>query len=105
MEADGTNGQITFNGTSVRITRNGFAGSTSHLEPWSVPLGAVTDVVLHEPGGLIPGFISFVTLGHLTPTGYVSAAKDQQTVLYKRKNAVEIEALRDAVLARIAARH
>ena len=101
VEANGNNGQVEFNGTSVRISRHGFAASASHLEPWSMPLTAVTDVLLHEPTGLIPGFISFVTLAHAAPTGYVSAATDEQTVLFKRKNAEEIHALRGAVLAAI----
>ena len=101
VEASGSNGQVEFNGSSVHITRHGFAGGASHLEPWSMPVTAMTDVLLHEPSGLIPGFISFVTRSHVAPTGYVSAANDEQTVLFKRKQANEIEAVRTAVLAAI----
>ena len=101
MEASGSNGQVQFNGKSVHITRDGFAGGASHLEPWSMPVTAMTDVLLHEPKGLIPGFISFVTRSHAAPSGYVSAATDEQTLLFKHKQAEEIEAVRTAVLAAI----
>ena len=104
MEASGNNGQVDFNGKTVRITRHGFAASASHLEPWSMPVTAVTDVLLHEPSGLIPGFISFVTRSHVAPTGYVSAAKDEQTVLFKHKTAEQIHALRAAVMTAIGSR-
>lgn len=102
MNAEGTNGQIEFDGSTVRIARGGFAGSTSHLEPWSIPVTGVTDVVLHEPHGIVPGFICFVTASHLAPSGYVGAATDRQSVVFKKKQREEIGQLRDAVLA---ARH
>lgn len=98
MNAEGTNGQIEFTGSVIRIARGGFAGSTSHLEPWSVPVTAVTDVVLHEPHGIVPGFICFVTASHTAPSGYIGAATDQQSVVFKKKHHDEIVQLRDAVL-------
>ncbi len=98
MDVQGNNGQISFDGRSVHVTRGGLGGSASHLEPWSMPITALTDVVLREPRGLIPGSISFVTRSNVTPTGYISAAKDAQSVVFKRKHREAMVALQAAVL-------
>ena len=101
IDAQGSNGQLHFDGTTVRITRDGFAGSSSHLQPWSLPVSGITEVQWHEAGTIAPGHISFVTAGHAAPTGYVGSTKDEQTVLFKSKHAAEFEAIRDAVQAKI----
>lgn len=101
MDAQGSNGQVHFDGSTVRISRDGFAGSSSQLQPWSFPVSGITEVLWHEAGKVAPGHISFVTAGHAAPTGYVSSTKDEQTVLFKGKHAAEFEAIRDAVQAKI----
>jgi hypothetical protein len=101
MDAQGTNGQLHFDGSTVKITRDGFGGSSSHLDPWSFPITGITEVVWHEPGKIAPGHISFVTAGHAEPGGYISTTKDEQSVMFKHKHAPEFEAIRDAVQAKL----
>lgn len=101
---EGSNGQVEFNGRTVRLTRGGFAGGASHLPAETIPIGAVTDVTVHAPHGLVPGFIHFHSLGDPAPTNYFGATGNSRTLVFKRGSADDIEALRAAVRAVIDAR-
>ena len=101
---EGSNGQVDYNGHTVHLTRDGFAGGASHLEPEAIPITAITEVTVHPPHSLIPGFIHFHTAGHLAPTNYVAAAKDPRTLLFKKHAADQVEQLRADVQSAIDAR-
>jgi hypothetical protein len=95
----GSNGQLDFDGHTVHIGRDGFAGSASHLPPTTIPVTAITAVTVNAPHSLVPGFIHFHTIGHIAPTNYVAAAKDEHTLLFKKRSANDVEQVRGLVEA------
>ena len=99
---DGSNGQVEFNGHTVRIGRDGFAGGASHLAPEAIPIGAITAVTVHAPRDRARLHPLSQHRQH-RPTNYMAAAKDGRTLLFK-KSADQIEQLRTAVQAAIDAR-
>ena len=84
-QIQGSNGQVEFDGRTVRIGRDGFAGGASNLAPEAIPVTAITAVTVHAPHSVVPGFIHFQTIGHAVPTNYVAAAKDARTLLLRRR--------------------
>lgn len=108
VTANGRNGQVTFDGKTVTIAREGAAARASHGRgEKSIPVRQITAVQFKPNALTTVGFIQFtipgdesrrVSKGRRT----MDAAKDENAVLFSRKAEPEFVALRDAVRAAIA---
>ena len=102
-EAKGINGTVTFDGAKVAITRTGMlARMTFGKGEKHIPLTSITAVQLKPAGALTNGFIQFTLpggaeknamKGHRTS----SAAEDENSVMFDKKQQPAFEALRDEV--------
>ena len=64
ITAVGVNGQVSFDGQWVTITRNGFlARTTVGKGVKKIPIGAISAVQWKPPGPLVNGFIQFTVPG------------------------------------------
>lgn len=108
IKASGRNGQITFDGKMVTITREGFAARATHGRgEKSIPLRQITAVQLKPNGFATVGFIQFTVPGEQssrTSKGgrTMDASKDENAVLFAKKAEPEFLALKSAVQQAIA---
>lgn len=109
--AEGHNGQVVFDGQFVTITRKGFlARATVGKGEKRIPLASVAAVQWKPAGAMVNGFIAFTVPGGnegRSKFGSQSfdAAKDENAVMFTKKQQVAFEGLRQDVEAGIAARH
>lgn len=111
ITAKGHNGQVTFDGNFITISRKGgLARMTVGKGEKRIPITSVTAVQWKPPGGLVNGFIQFTVagsnesrsrMGHQT----MDAVKDENSVIVLKKQAAEFEALRSAIEDAIVERH
>jgi hypothetical protein len=100
--AVGVNGQITFDGAIVAITRKGaVARMTIGKGEKRIPVTSISAIQL-KPAGLVRGFIQFTVPGgneRRSQFGRQStdAAKDENSVLFMKNQQPVFEALRAAV--------
>lgn len=109
--AAGVNGQVSFDGSWVTITRKGMlARATVGKGEKRIPISLIAAVQWKPPGPLVRGFIAFTVpggnesrsrFGHQT----TDAAKDENAVVISSGQKEEFEALRAAVEAAISAHH
>lgn len=94
----GFNGQVHFDGTTVTITRSGFAGSMMHLPDASIPVTDIIDILIKEAHGPLKGSIFFATAGdeEMPP---MMDAKNPHEISVSKANLEEFEPLRQAILA------
>ncbi|MFC7595769.1 DUF4429 domain-containing protein [Terrabacter sp. GCM10028922] len=111
MEVKGHNGTVDFDGDFVTIRRTGFLARASIGKGEKrIPLGSITAVQWKPAGAMMNGFISF-TLGGGNETRSrfgsqtVDATKDENSVIFVKKQMPDFEALRNEVEQAIAARH
>ncbi|RLK47616.1 DUF4429 domain-containing protein [Microbacterium telephonicum] len=108
VTANGRNGQVTFDGKTVTIAREGFAARASHGRgEKSIPIRQIAAVQFKPNALTTVGFIQFTVPGEQssrTSKGgrTMDAAKDENAVLFAKKAEPEFIALRDAVRAAIA---
>ena len=108
LNADGTNGQISFDGATVTVTRKGLLARATHGSgSKSLPVRSIAGVEL-KPAGLSAGYIKFSVPGEVTKTGLIGrkahdAASDENAVLFSRAHQGEFEALAAAIQAAQAA--
>jgi len=94
----GSNGQVHFDGTTVTITREGFAGSVSRLPPATIPVGDILDILVKEAHGLVKGSIFFATAGDETMPPLLDA-KNPHEISVSKSQLEEFEPLRVEILA------
>ena len=97
-QLDANNGQISFDGTTVSIAREGAIAAMSKQQPIDIPVSDISDVVIHTPS-ILQGFIHFVGPGESPVTSANAAVENQRAVLLSRKHMEGAEALRAEVLA------
>jgi hypothetical protein len=109
IEASGQGGQLAFDGQYVTITRNGFLARATHGRgDKKIPTAAIS-AVQWKPAGLTNGFIQLsiggadrqAAKGHRT----MNAAKDENSVVFTKKQQPAFETLRAALEQAIADRH
>ena len=103
MIAKGTNGQIEFDGSRIKITRKGLiALGTQGLKGDKViPISNVISVQFKNPGKLFNGYIQFATAGGENTQSMMGATSDENSVFFEKKHLEGFEAIRDAVEAAI----
>ena len=111
MEVKGHNGTVDFDGDFVTIKRTGFLARASIGKGEKrIPLSSITAVQWKPAGPMMNGFISF-TLGggNETRSRFGSqtsdAVKDENSVIFIKKQMPDFEALRSQVEEAIAARY
>jgi len=111
IEVKGHNGQITFDGQYITITRRGFlARATIGKGEKRIHISHISSVQWKPAGPFVNGFIQFSAaggnerrsqFGHQTST----AVKDENSVVFMRGQQAAFEELRTAVEAAVAAHH
>lgn len=108
IAAQGRNGQVSFDGKTVTITREGFAARVSHGRgEKSIPLRQIAAVQMKPVSLMTTGFIQFTVPGEISSKVQkggrgLDAASDENAVLFLKKQEPDFVALRDAVQAAIA---
>lgn len=103
IEAQGRTGRVVFDGVAVTIYREGaIARSTVGRGQKRIPLSGIVSVQWKPPTAFAAGFIQFETPGRggtasrFGRQGF-DAVKDENSVVFLRKNEREFAALRQAV--------
>jgi hypothetical protein len=110
IEAKGHSGTVTFDGQSVIITRESFlARATVGKGRKSIPLDSITAVQWKAAGALVNGYIQFTIPGgnegrSRMGSATIDAGRDENAVVFTRKQMPDFEALRTAVEQAIATR-
>lgn len=110
IEASGQGGQISFDGAFVTITRNGFLARASHGRgDKRIPIASISAVQWKPAGPMVNGFIQ-LSLGGADRQAAkgsrtMNAAKDENSVVFTRKQQPDFEQLRAALEQAIAAQH
>src|SRR4051794_16805435 len=106
----GHNGQVTFDGSWVTITRKGVLGRTSVGKGEKrISIGAITAVQWKPPGMVMNGFLAFSLAGANEKqsrfgTQTSDAIKDENAVIVRKGQEKEFLALRTAIEDAIACR-
>jgi hypothetical protein len=109
-EVKGHNGVINFDGHFVTINRKGFlARATIGKGEKRIPVASIVAVQFKPAGGIVNGFIQFTVPGgneRRSSFGSQStdAAKDENSVMFTKKQMPEFLALREAIEQVIVAR-
>jgi len=107
----GHNGQVTFDGHFVTIVRKGFlARATIGKGEKRIPLSSITAVQLKPAGPMVNGFIQFSLPGgnegrSKFGSQSTDAARDENTVMFTRKQQPAFDELRGQLERAIVARH
>lgn len=105
------NGDVSFDGSFVTIHRRGFtARATVGKGDVRLPISQITEVRFKPAGGLVNGFILFVTAGMQVPNAkFGSQMKDlsrlPSAVIFTKKGQADFEHLREVVEQAIADHH
>lgn len=110
IEASGQGGQMAYDGTFVTITRNGFLGRASHGRgDKRLPIASITSVQWKPAGAMVNGFIQLSLSGSdrqaMKGSRTLDAAKDENSVVFTKKQQPAFEALRAAIEQAIAQQH
>jgi hypothetical protein len=99
IHARGVNGQITIDGHWLTIERKGFRGRVGHSKgDRRIPLGSITAVQVRPAGSVANGFIRFTVPGSPELRGGLqNASKDENAVIFTKKQADDFERVRLAV--------
>lgn len=107
IEAKGHNGQVTFDGATVTISRKGgLARLTVGKGSKAIPVQHITAVQMKQATSLVNGFIQFsIPGGNERRSGFgtqtAGAVADENSVLFRKSQMADFERLRDAVQDRI----
>jgi hypothetical protein len=108
---EGHNGQVSFDGALITITRKGFrARTTIGKGEKRIPLSSITAVQLKPAGAIVNGFIQFSLPGgnegrSKFGSQTTDAVRDENTVIFTKKQQPAFEALRDRIEEAITSRH
>lgn len=111
IEVKGHNGQITFDGQYVTITRRGFLARTSVGKGEKrIHISQISSVQWKPAGPFVNGFIQFATAGGNERRSKFgsqtsSAIHDENSVIFTTKHRAAFEELRKHIEAAIAAHH
>jgi Domain of unknown function (DUF4429)/Short C-terminal domain len=106
VHAKGVNGQITVEGDWLTIERKGLGRIGHSKGDRRIPLASITAVQMRPGGAIANGFIKFTIPGSPESRGGLSdASKDENAVIFKRKQQAEFDAVREHVENYITARH
>ncbi|MFF2385173.1 DUF4429 domain-containing protein [Streptomyces sp. NPDC058108] len=111
IEVSGQGGQIQFDGQYVTITRKGFlARATVGKGEKRLHISQIAGVQWKPAGAMVNGFIQFTVPGgnerrSAFGSQTTNAAKDENSVVFTKKQMPEFEKLRAALDAAIAAHH
>ncbi|MFE9906424.1 DUF4429 domain-containing protein [Streptomyces achromogenes] len=110
IHASGQGGQMAFDGQYVTITRNGFLGRATHGRGEKrLHIASISSVQWKPPGALTNGFIQLSLGGAdrqaLKGSRTMDAAKDENSVVFTKKQQPEFQALRAALEQAIATQH
>jgi hypothetical protein len=103
LEAKGVNGQLSFDGSTVVIRREGFFGRATHgRSDKALSVKSIGAVQFKPANALVNGHIQFSVSGESSKhsVGFgksQDAAKDENAVIFTKKQAPDFEAIRDAV--------
>lgn len=102
ISAKGVNGDLSFDGSLVTISRKGLGNKGQK----AIPLRSVGGVQVRPATMLVNGFIQLSVAGEVTRSAggvgrLQDAAKDENAVIFTKKQTADIEAFRDAVLAQL----
>ena len=111
ISAKGQTGTLSFDGQFVTISRSGFlAATTQGKGEKRIPVSSITAVQFKLAGAVTQGFISFTMSGggeQKSRAGRQArdAFNDENSLTFLKKGNADMEAVRDAVEAAIAAGH
>ena len=105
LYAKGTNGLITIDGDWLTIDRKGFGHAGHSQEDRRIPLASITAVQLQSARMFTNGFIRFTVTGSPELRGGLqNAMRDENAVIFSRRQAKGFNMIRAAVEQSIAAR-
>jgi len=108
ITAKGRNGQVTFDGKTVTIQREGAAARATHGRgDKMIALRQISAIQLKPVSLMTSGYIQFTVPGELSNNKgkggrTIDAAKDENAVLFLKKQEPEFVALRNAIQTAIA---
>lgn len=110
IQAKGQGGQMAFDGQYVTITREGFLGRASHGRgEKKLHVSSISAVQWKPAGAMVNGFIQLSIGGADRQAAKggrtMNAAKDENSVVFTKKQQSEFENLRAALDQAIAAQH
>ena len=108
ITAKGQTGALTFDGQFVTISRGTFSGQGRGEK--RIPASSITAVQFKPAGAVTQGFISFTISGGSERQSKAGrqvrdAFTDENSVVFLKKSNADMQAVRDAVEAAIAAGH
>ena len=103
MLARGYNGQVTFEGGVIVISRKGFKAlfDVSQRDDKTIQLAQIGRLKFVGSGLLSPGYIRFTPPG-VNPNQMFHVATDEDTVMFNIGQGKPFKAIRDAVAAQMA---
>lgn len=103
--AKGVNGQLSFDGTTVTITREGFLARSTHgRSEKAYPVRSIGAVQVKPANALINGYIQLSVSGETSKKSIgigksYDAAKDENAVIFTKKQAPAFDAIKQAIQA------
>lgn len=104
ISATGHNGQITVYENRIDITRKGFCAFMSHGFDGtkSIFIKKLSGIQFKEAGAMTKGFIQFIFSGSAeSKNGLFDATKDENTVLFDKKDENGFIQIRDYIFEKI----
>ena len=97
--AEGTNGSLKVNDTTVELIRKGLNAKLLGLRGnKEILISSITSIQFKEPGMLTNGFIQFAFSGSSESKGGVlDATKDEHSIVFTKKNLKQFAYLRDVI--------
>lgn len=95
MEVKGVDGQLSFDGKNVMITRRGIFGSTSGFPDKVINVRQIEMITLKDATAFLNGHIFFVTAG----SGLISSTftNHENMIVFRKSKQKEIEEFKEAV--------
>ena len=95
MEIKGVDGQLSFDGKNVMITRRGLFGSTSGFPDKVINVRQIEMITLKDATAFLNGHIFFVTAG----SGLISSTftNHENMIVFRKSKQKEIEEFKEAV--------
>lgn len=104
LSVTGVNGQIEINDNLIHITRKGFKAFMCHGFDGTktIFISKLSAVQFKEAGNMTNGFIQFVMSGsHESKGGLFDATKDENTVMFDKKQQSDFEKVRDYIFSKV----